>query len=90
MATEKKAAPVVKDGDELVPVFLFKDNEKYKHDVFVAVNGATCQIQRGKQVMVKKKFADVLMQSQSQDMATADLISRKTSEFAAETKARGL
>ncbi len=63
------------DPEELVPVLLFKDNERYKSDVFVAVNGDRVQIKRGETVMVKRKFAEVLEQSQDQDNATANLIS---------------
>ena len=91
MATEtKQQTPAIDPDEELVPIFLFKDNDKYKDDVFVAINGQTCQIQRGKQVMVKRKFARVLEQSQAQDTATAEMIDRETSRYAAETKARGL
>ena len=68
--------------NELVPVTLFKDNNKYKDDVFVAVNGDTCNIQRGKTVMVKRKFADVIENSLNQDMKTNELIEKKSSEFA--------
>ena len=31
----------------------------YKDNVFVAVNGESCVIMRGKKVKIKKKFADV-------------------------------
>ena len=67
--------------DELVPVELFKDNNKYKDDVFVSVNDETCQIQRGKKVMVKRKFAEVLGQSHQQDLETCELIGQKSSEY---------
>lgn len=68
--------------DELVPVRLFKDNNKYKDDVFVAVNGETCLIQRGQDVMIKRKFAKVLDQSLGQDFETSMLMEKKQSEFA--------
>lgn len=68
--------------NEYVEVSLFKDNNKYKDDVFVSVNGETCAIQRGKKVMVKRKFADVLEKSGIQDFETSELIDRKSSEFA--------
>lgn len=67
--------------DTLVPVYLFKDSGKYKDDVFVAVNGESCLIQRGKQVMVKKKFADVLQRSAEQDAKTAEMIQGYEDEF---------
>lgn len=78
--TTKKTEPEM-DGNTLVPIYLFKDGGKYKDDVFVAVNGESCLIQRGKQVMVKKKFADVLQQSMDQDAKTAELIQRHEDDF---------
>lgn len=92
-AVQKETAddrPAVPPGEELVPVRLFKDNDRYKDDVFVAVNGERVQIKRGETVMVKRKFADVLEQSMAQDMATANLIEQESSKYDAEAKARGL
>ena len=60
--------------NEEVEIQLFKDNGKYKDDVYVAVNGQNCLIQRGKPVKVKRKFAEVLRQSLEQDNETADMI----------------
>lgn len=91
MATnETKKQEEVNPDDELVTIQLFRDNDKYKDDVFVAVNGQTCLIKRGVPVQIKKKFARVLEQSMAQDIATADLISRETTKFQEDTKARGL
>lgn len=75
---------------ELVPIRLFKDNDKYKDDVFVAVNGRSFQIKRGETVMAPDYVAQVLEQSMAQDNATANLIERETSAYAAEAKARNL
>lgn len=58
--------------NERVPVYLFKDNNKYKDDVPVTVNGETILIQRGKQVQIPRKFALVLENSQMQDAFAAD------------------
>ena len=68
--------------NELVPITLFKDNNKYKDDVFVSVGDETCQIQRGKKVMIKRKFADVIEKAMEQDLKTAELIDKKSSEGA--------
>lgn len=90
-AMEEKAVEAKADDDnELVPVRLFKDNERYKDDVFVAVNGERCQIKRGETVMIKRKFAKVLDESYAQDMATARLIEQESSDFAAKAKALDL
>ena len=68
--------------EELVPVTLFKDNKKYKDDVYVSVNDDNCLIKRGERVMVKRKFADVLEKSLQQDYETSLLIEKKSSEGA--------
>ena len=68
--------------DEPVKVKLFKDNNKYKDDVFVAVNGENCVIKRGLEVEVKRKFAKVLDNSDLQDYETSMLIEKKSNEFA--------
>lgn len=86
----EQAANEPDPGDELVPIRLFKDNHKYKDDVFVAVNGQRVQIQRGKTVMVKKKFADVLEQSMAQDEATASMIERESSEYQKQAEKLGI
>ena len=46
--------------NELVSVKLFKDNNKYKDDVFVAVNGVGMLVPRGKEVQIPRKFAIAL------------------------------
>ena len=68
-------------GEELVSVRLFKDNDKYKGDVFVAVNGQSVLIRRGERVAIKKKFAEVLEQSLDQDQRTAGLIERESRAY---------
>lgn len=68
--------------NELVDVRLFKDNNKYRDDKFVAVNGENVNIRRGETVKVKRKFADALDKSDIQDYETSMLIEKKSSEFA--------
>ena len=60
-ATENKETK--KDAayySELVTVKLFKDNDKYKDDVFVAVNGGGIIVPRGKEVPIPRKYAIAL------------------------------
>lgn len=68
-------------GEELVEVKLFKDNNKYKDDVFAQVNGENVVIKRGERVKIKRKFAEVLDNSDMQDYETSKLIEKKSSEF---------
>lgn len=88
--TTAPAAPAKDPNEELVPIRLFKDNERYKDAVFVAVNGRRWQIKRGETVMVPKFVADVLEQSMAQDAATASLIERESSEYKAKADALGI
>ncbi|MEG2678605.1 MAG: hypothetical protein RR949_01630 [Oscillospiraceae bacterium] len=83
---QKDSAPA-DDGEEMVYIRLFKDNDKYKDDVFVAVNGERVQIRRGEKVQIKRKFADVLEQSLAQDTSTANLIERESTEYEAKAAA---
>ena len=87
MATNKETKI---DGNTLLEIELFRDNKDYKDDVFVAVNGESCLIARGEKVMVKKKFADVIAQSMSQDIKTANLMDSKSDEFFTEASARNV
>ena len=84
LTEEQKKAQEEREAywNELVEVKLFKDNNKYKDDVYVSVNGENCVIKRGESVMVKRKFADVLAKSDRQDYETSLLIEKKSSEFA--------
>ena len=69
--------------NELVPVKLFKDNDKYKDDVFVAVNGVGMIVPRGIEVKIPRKYAVALDNSQIQDGESAqyqmDLSSKSAS-----------
>ena len=53
--------------NEKVKIKLFKDNGKYKDDVFVAVNGIGMIVPRGKEVEIPRKYAIALQNSERQD-----------------------
>ncbi len=67
--------------NEPVAVKLFRDNDRYKDDVYVAVNGHNCVIKRGEWVKIKRKFAMVLDQSEIQDMKTAEMLEAEQNRF---------
>ena len=54
-----------------VRIRLFKDNSRYKGDLFVSVNGVSYKIRRGVEVEVPPEVAEVLEHSQVQDERTA-------------------
>ena len=76
--------------NEYVSVKLFRDNDRYKDDVYVAVNGHNCVIKRGEWVRIKRKFALVLDQSEVQDLRTAEMMEAESSRYAAESRALGI
>ena len=85
MKTAERAAEIEADkarGEELVDIKLFKDAGKYKDDVFVGCNGETIAIKRGERVEIKRKFAEILDNSEHQDYETSMLIEQKSAEWA--------
>ena len=74
------------DPEELVTVQLFKDGDKYKDDLYVAVNGERILIQRGVPVKIKRKFAEVIEHSQYQDGQTERMLTEMAEAY--ETKTR--
>ena len=97
MATRKPTETEIKDevmvnepardpGEELVTVQLFKDNGKYRDDLYVAVNGERILIQRGVPVPIKRKFAEVIENSQRQDHQTDALMQRLSDGYEQATR----
>lgn len=73
--TTKKTTKQTNDENyynELVSIRLFKDNTKYKDDVFVAVNGKGMIVPRGVDVKIPRKYAEALKNSEVQDSLAAE------------------
>lgn len=91
---DKKFKSFLRDQEawlnEYVEVRLFKDNEKYKDDVYVAINGKNCVIRRGVWTRIRRKFALLLDQSEIQDLRTAELMEREAGRFADESRRRSV
>ena len=73
-------------GEELVTVQLFKDNDRYRDDLFVAVNGERILIQRGVPVQIKRKFAEVIENSQKLEQQTDALMQRMADDYERNTR----
>ena len=71
---------------EKVIVRLFKDNERYKDDVIVGLNGRLYQIQRGIDVEVPAGVAEILNNSMKQDTDTANYLAGLEKTFEPRTK----
>jgi hypothetical protein len=74
--------------NEYISLKLFRDNDRYRDDVYVAVNGQNCIIKRGEWVRIKRKFALVLDASEIQDMKTGEFMEREQARFVKESVAR--
>ena len=75
MAKETVKKEAVKDSayyNELVKVKLFKDSDKYRDDLFVAVNGKGMIVPRGKEVEIPRKYAIAIAHSEAQDSFAAE------------------
>jgi hypothetical protein len=66
---------------ELVPFTAFKDDGKYKDDIFVSVNGRRWQIKRGVEVKIPRYVYNYLMRSQAQNNVTYKFMEQKASEY---------
>ena len=75
--------------NEYVEIKLFKDNDKYKDDVYVAINGKNCVVRRGEWTRIRRKFAMLLDQSEIQDLRTAQMIEGESEKFRKASRAMG-
>ena len=66
---------------DMVQIELFKDNDKYKDDVTVGLNGKIYRIQRGRPVSVPRAVAEIVEHSLDQDKKTALMITGYENEF---------
>lgn len=57
--------------NELVCIKLFKDNNRYKDDVFASVNGVGMIVPRGIEVKIPRKYAEALYNSEQQNSFAA-------------------
>lgn len=78
--TDEEKAEIARN-EEYVEVKLFRDNDKYKDDVYVAVGDQNCVIKRGIPVKVKRKFYLALAETDDQDFKTAQLIERESGKY---------
>ncbi len=68
MVTEKN-----NKGTEMKTVRLYKDNDRYKKDVQVIVNGKAYLIQRGVSVEIPASVAEVLENAQAQSQLAIEV-----------------
>lgn len=79
---EKKNEPVILDPEELVDYtapILYSDRER---DLVVGVNGELIRIKRGEPVKIKRKFLEVIQNSERQKNAAWEAMERAKRESA--------
>ncbi|MBE6761832.1 MAG: hypothetical protein E7551_06055 [Ruminococcaceae bacterium] len=87
---QKELAEAVKDNGvrsneeymkQSVTIKLFKDNGKYRDDVYVAVNDRSFLIKRGVEVTVPRFVEQALKNSLSQDEYVASLVEKLQNDY---------
>ena len=73
-------AELRRNRPETERIKLFKDNGRYKNDVFVSVNGRSFLLQRGVELELPYAIAQVVKASIKQDEQAALLVSRLRGE----------
>ena len=73
----------------MVKVKLFRDNDRYKDPVFVAVNGERYIVPRGVEVEIPEYIYEVLERSMAEDQQTALMLERLENKFNEKTKEIG-
>ncbi len=73
---------------EPVTIKLFKDNDRYRDDVYVSVNDKSYLIKRGVEVTVPRFIEQALKNSLAQDEYVASLVEQLTSDFEKSSLAR--
>lgn len=69
---EKKSNPQLDYMNEKVSFRAFRDNDKYKDDLIVIINGKTWQIQRGKTVLIPRFVYLAIKQAERQKAVAAE------------------
>jgi len=75
--------------NELVEIQLFKDNERYKEPLYVAVNGKAWLIQRGVPVKVPRYVAEVIDSADRQTTFAANYSEEQENKFENESRRLG-
>ena len=66
---------------DMVEIEIFKDSDRYKDDVVVALNGKVYVIKRGVRVKVPRAVKEILDHSREQDQQTALMTEEMESDF---------
>lgn len=83
-AEEVMRGMTVRDSDDgMVSFYAFKDDDKYKDDIVVGLNGKMYRIQRGKHVRIPREVYNIIRRSMAQDAATAEMLEQKSHEYEA-------
>ena len=81
MAETKEKVAKTENLDELVKYKAFKDNDKYKDDITVIVNGKIWRIQRGVDVEIPRYVLKVIEQSNDQDLKATNYAEQKQNAY---------
>ena len=66
---------------EFVKVKLFKDDYRYKDDVYVGINGKNWNIKRGKEIPLPKYVADFIEQTVAEEARIWEKVEQEEEDF---------
>lgn len=66
---------------EFVKIKLFKDDYRYKNDLYVAINGRDWLIKRGKEVTVPKYLADFIERQMHEEARIWEKVEQEEADF---------
>lgn len=86
MAEKKETNKVIEKSqqewlNEKIPFRAFKDNDKYKDDICVGINGKNWVIQRGVQVFIPRFVYFALEDAERQKASAANISEKYSNEF---------
>jgi len=66
---------------EFVKIKLFKDDYRYKNDLYVGINGKNWWIKRGKEVTLPKYVADFIEQTMQEETRIWERVDQEEKDF---------
>lgn len=87
--TENNDKTVEEWLNERVPFIAFKDNDKYKDDLHIGINGHNTIIKRGVQVMIPRHVYMAIQDSEKQTLEADVNAEKKATTFDNESRTRG-
>ena len=78
---EEVKQPLILPDPGMTPMIPYKDDYRYKSDLFVAINGNNWFIKRGKEVTLPKYVADFIEQTMAEEARIWEKVEQEEADF---------